>query len=75
MATEPMTTARASAATADDGAPRVLIEVGQYRVVGCFDADGWCEMTPEDARDFARNIITAARDVERRRMLASDKRE
>jgi len=66
MATEPLNQVRATAGTDVDDCHCVVVEIGQYRVVGAFDAHAWAEMSPDVARDVARNLIAAANEVEKR---------
>jgi len=72
MVTEPFNTVRASADEDAEGCHCVRIEIGHYRVVGCFDADAYAEMSPEDARDLASNILAATSECERRQRRDKD---
>ncbi len=46
---------------------QVLIELGEWRPVGAFSADAWTALTPEHARELARDLFSAADQLEARR--------
>lgn len=56
--------ARASVCATDKDDPIVCIEIGYYRLMGCFDADAWAHMAPSEARELANDLMEAARKIE-----------
>lgn len=72
MVTEPLNTVRATAGADVEDCHCVVVEIGQYRIVGGFDAHAWADLSPEDARDCARNLLAAAAEVEKRQARDRD---
>lgn len=46
---------------------QVVIELGEWRQVGAFSVDAWSALTPEQARELARDLFSAADQMEARR--------
>jgi hypothetical protein len=46
---------------------QVVLELGEWRPVGAFSADAWTALTPEQARELARDLFSAADQMEARR--------
>lgn len=38
----------------------IVLELGEWRPVGAFSADAWTYLTPEQARELARELFRAA---------------
>ena len=60
--------AKASAELSADieGAPCVVIELGEWSRAGGWRSDEWCAMSAARARELARDLIDAAQRVEAR---------
>jgi hypothetical protein len=51
----------------DRAAGLVVLELGEWRAVGAFSDDAWSALTPEHARELARDLFSAADQMEPRR--------
>lgn len=60
--------AKASAELGSDaeGAPCVVIELGEWSRAGGWRSDEWCCLSAARARELARDLIAAAQKVEAR---------
>lgn len=45
----------------------VVLSLGEWRPVAAFSADAWTALTPEQARELARDLFSAADQMEARR--------
>ena len=60
--------AKASADLSGDveGAPCVVVELGEWSRAGGWRSNDWCALSASRARDLARDLMTAADKVEAR---------